>query len=121
MTPKAVPRKPHSGGRSGLVRQAYHYILCRPHTAESLAQSLGVSVATVARLLAELRRILAREGMSLVSVKEGPSWRYEVREQEADLWDRDPFVRAIGFAKNVGRPRSRSVDDALYGRRRRLP
>jgi len=119
MTTKVVRRKADPEGRSGPARQAYHHILCRAHTAETLADVLGVSVATIARLLAGLRRTLAREGASLVSVKEGASWRYEVREQEADLWERDPFVRSIGFATHVRRPRGRSVDDALYGRPRR--
>lgn len=114
MATKAVLRD-----RSGLARQAHDHILCRAHTAETLARALGVSVATVARLLVELRRTLARESAGLVSVKEGLSWRYEVREEEADLWDRDPFVRAIGFATDVRRPPGQSVDDALYGRPRR--
>ena len=119
MTTKVIRRKPDSGAPSALARQAYYHILCRAHTAGTLAKALGVSVATVARLLAELRRTLAREGEHLVSVKEGASWRYEVREQDAELWAGDPFVRAIGFAFNVKRPHGQSVDDALYGRPRR--
>jgi hypothetical protein len=118
MSTKVVRRRAKTEAPSGLVREAYHHILCRPHTAGTLARALGVSVATVARALAELRRTLAGEGAGLISVKDGASWRYEVREKEGDLWETDPFVRSIGFAANV-RPRGHGVDDALYGRPRR--
>jgi hypothetical protein len=119
MSTKVVRRKVDPEAPSGLAREAYHHILCRPHTAETLARALAVSVATVSRALAELRRTLAGEGASLVSLKEGASWRYEIREKEEDLWETDPFVRSIGFASNVRRPRGQRVDDALYGRPRR--
>lgn len=119
MTTKTARRNPEPEVRSGLAREAYHHILCRPHTAGTLARSLGVSVATVARVLADLRRTLAGAGTRLVSVREGVSWRYEVREEEGDLWESDPFVRSIGFAARARRPRGESVDDALYGRPRR--
>lgn len=119
MSTKVVRRKVESEAPLGLAREAYHHILCRPHTAETLARALKVSVATVARTLAELRRSLKGEGASLVSVKEGASWRYEIREKEEDLWETDPFVRSIGFASNLRRPRGQSIKDALYGRPRR--
>lgn len=119
MTTRTVRRKAGVKARPGLAREAHHHILCRPHTAGTLARSLGVSVATVARALVELRRLLSREGARLVSVKEGASWRYEVRDRDEDVWSGDPFVRAVGFAAGVRRPRGEGVDEALYGRLRR--
>jgi hypothetical protein len=112
-----IDRAGRRGGRD-LAREASSHLLCRPHTAETLAAALGVSPATVARALVELRRRLAREGGALVSVKEGVRWRYEIREREEDLWGADPFIRLIGRARGVRRPRGEGVDEALYGRSR---
>jgi len=106
---KAVAAKP------GLLRDLRLHIHCGPHTSASLAKALKASTATVARALAELRRLLAQEGLGLVSVKEGREWHYELRERE-DLWENDPLLRLVGAGRGVRRPSGESVDDALYGK-----
>lgn len=118
MATRAVRQPVRVRPAKDLAREAYLFILCRSHTAETLGRALGVSVATVARALAELRKRLAREGGTLVSVKEGSRWHYEIREREEGFWETDPFIQSIGFAKGVRRPRGESADDALYGRPR---
>jgi hypothetical protein len=115
MTTKTVRKDGIASARGGLVRNLRLHIRCRPHTSESLARKLGVSVATVARALLELRHNLARDGISLVSVKEGKDWHYELREKE-DVWGNDPLLRAVGSIKEVSRLTGESGDDALYGR-----
>jgi hypothetical protein len=115
MTTKTVRKGEGSSVRGELVRDLRLHIRCRPHTSETLARKLGVSAATVARGLLELRRDLARQGVSLVSVKEGKDWHYEIREKE-DAWDNDSLLQAVGSMKGVRRPAGESVDDALYGK-----
>ncbi len=101
--------------RGELVRDLRLHIRCRPHTTATLARKLGVSVATVARALSELRRDLARKGASLVSVKDGKDWHYEIRDKEG-AWENDPLLRAVGSIKGVRPPAGESEDDALYGK-----
>src|SRR6266852_1080224 len=115
MTTKTVRKDGIASPKRRLVHDLRLHIRCRPHTSESLARKLGVSVATVARALLELRRDLAREGLSLVSVKEGKDWHYELREKE-DVWVNDPLLRAVGSIKEVSRLSGERADDALYGR-----
>ena len=110
-----IQEKRARAGRSAILRDLRLHIHCGPQTSKSLARALGASVATVARALAELRRLLAPEGMRLVSVKEGREWHYELRERE-DLWVNDPLLRLVGAGRGVRRPSGESVDDALYGK-----
>lgn len=117
MTTKAVRKEAGAPMRGDLVMELRLQIRCRPHTTESLARKLAVSTATVARGIAELRRVLAESGESLVSVKEGKDWHYEIRERE-DVWENDPLVKAVGSLKGAKRPAGESVDDALYGKAR---
>jgi|ERR1051326_6495898 biotin operon repressor len=118
MTAKTAKRSLRRPQASAFVGDLRLHIRCRPHTTQTLARKLGVSTATVARGIVELRRLLARGGKRLVSVKEGNHWHYEIRETE-DVWENDPFLKLIGLAKNVRRPPGESVDDALYGKVRR--
>jgi hypothetical protein len=117
MTSRMAKKGGRTSARGNLVRGLLLHIRCRPHTSETLARKLGVSVATVARGLVELRHELAREGESLVSVKEGTDWHYEIRERE-DLWENDPLLRAVGSIKGVRPPAGEGVKDALYGKAR---
>ena len=117
MTTRTVRKDEILSSRGALVRGLRLHIRCRPHTSDTLARKLGVSGATVDRALLELRRDLAREGQSLVSVKEGKEWHYEIREKE-DVWDNDPLLRTVGSVKGARRPAGESVDDALYGKGR---
>lgn len=62
-------------------------------SASQLGKELGVSVVTAKRIVASLRM----EGHSIVSVRRGDRWYYEVREElsEKDL-AKDPFVKSAG-------------------------
>jgi biotin operon repressor len=118
MTTKVLRASGNTETRSILLRDLRVNIRCRPHTSRSLARKLGVSTATVDRAVKELRSELEGEGMSLVSVREGREWHYEIRTRD-DVWENDPLLRAVGSVKGVGRPGSESVKDALYGKARR--
>jgi hypothetical protein len=120
MTTGAVRRDRGMSSRGQIIQAIRLHIRCRPHTTLTLAKKLGVSVASVARGIAELRRILARGGESLVSIKEGSVWHYEIRENE-QVWENDPFFRAVGSIKGVRPPAGESVDDALYGKVKATP
>jgi len=114
MTTKVVRRDEGKGARSDLLRDLRLHIRCHPHTTQTLAQKLGVSTATVDRGLKDLRAELGKEEMSLLSVREGGAWHYEIRMKE-DVWEKDPLVRAVGTVKGV-RPAGKSVKEALYGK-----
>jgi len=116
MTTKVVRRDDGTGSRSDLLRNLRLHIRCHPHTAQTLARKLGVSTATVDRALRDLRSELEKEKVSLISVREGREWHYEIRMRE-DVWGKDPLVRAVGTVKGV-RPAGESVKEALYGKSR---
>ncbi len=111
----AARKEAGPSARVDLVRDLRLHMRCHPHTTETLARKLGVSVATVARGIVELRRHLARQGESLVSVKEGKDWHYEIRGDD-DRWKSDPLLRGVGSIKGVRPPANESEDDALYGK-----
>jgi biotin operon repressor len=116
MTTK-VAKKSLSGPQgNAFLRDMRLQIRCRPHTTHTLARKLGVSTATVARGILELRRVLARGGERLVSVKEGNHWHYEIRERE-DVWENDPFLKIVGLVNDARPASGEGVDDALYGKR----
>jgi biotin operon repressor len=118
MSTKVIKREAGMDARRGLLRELRLLIRCRPHTSHTLAQKLGVSTATVDRAVKELRSELEGEGMSLVSVREGREWHYEIRMRD-DVWENDPLLRAVGSVKGIGRLGKESVKDALYGKARR--
>src|SRR5439155_22667294 len=96
MSTRAARRKNSAApARGEFLRNLRLHIRCRPHTTKTLARKLGVSIATAARGIAELRRLLARQGESLVSLKEGQAWRYEIREEEG-LGENDWVICAGG-------------------------
>ena len=107
------------GKSQNLVRQAELHIHCREHTTESLAQSLGVSFATAARVVDTLRKEVVARGGELVSVRRGRSWHYEIREEERleKLWKTDPLLKAVGALRGVKRPFGESIDDIVYNGR----
>ena len=115
MSTRTVRKDGPASSRGTLVRGLRLHIRCRPHTSGTLARKLGVSVATMDRALVDLRRDLAKVGLSLVNVKEGKEWHYEIREKE-DVWNTDPLLRAVGSVKGARRLAGESVDDALYGK-----
>jgi hypothetical protein len=71
----------------------------------------------VDRAVKQLRSELEEEGMSLVSVREGREWHYEIRMKE-DVWLNDPLLGVVGKVKGAGRAAGESVKDALYGKPR---
>ena len=100
-----------------LVKEAELHIICREHTTETLAQALGVSVPTAARLVVRLRAVVATREGELVSIRKGRSWHYEIREQEAwlaKIWSTDPLLKAVGALRGTKRSPSESIDDVVY-------
>ena len=85
------------------------------HDSASLARAMGVSIATVGRLLAALRRRLARRGGDLVSVKRGIRSHYEIRDDAARSRRWAHVRRWIGVADGRPRAAGESIDDVLYG------
>ncbi len=106
--PAAVP--------PGDLGRAYLQILCRRHCTASLARTLGVSTATAFRLVGRLRRT----GYRIVSVKEGKRWFFELRE-DPESWRDDPVFNLIGIGRGTRRPKGESVDEVVYGLKRRGP
>ena len=105
-----------------LARELKAYIRARPHTTKSLARELRVSTATISRALVILRRLCKDRGYSLVSVKDGKSWHYEITSPP-NHWMKDGFYRAVGLVPGVPRsipkstgyrPPGQSEDAALY-------
>jgi hypothetical protein len=99
-----------------LVREAEVYILCAPLSAPQLARDLGASVATTARVIAELRRTLKARGGELVSVRRGRRFHYEIREDRTRAWER--FLRRVDGLKlhAQGPPiREEDQDAVIYG------
>ena len=77
-----------------LVREAEDFILCAEWSPRDLARVLGVSPATLSRVLAALRRAVKARGGDLVSVRRGGRWHYEIREDKSEAWAR--FDKLIG-------------------------
>jgi hypothetical protein len=82
--------------RARQVRDAYLHLMGGRHDATSLAKSLGVSIATAARIIEALRAELRRKDMSLVSARSEDGFHYEIRaEAGAARLERDAFVRGV--------------------------
>jgi biotin operon repressor len=99
-----------------LLQRALLQLSIGRHSTPTLARALRVSPATAFRVVKRLRA----GGVRIVSVKEGRSWTFEVRDQLEAAWASDPLLEALGSVKGRRRP-GESVDDVVYGRRRRAP
>ncbi len=103
-------RAPHD---PNLMQMARLHLLSAAHTTATLARALRVSVPTAFRIVKRLRA----DGAKVVSVKDGKRWHFELREDRGAAWRSDPLLGAIGIAK--GKRPGGSVDDVVYGARRR--
>ncbi len=106
------PRKKRkSAGVSPLETEALLYIAQKRPTSSDLVQWLGVSLATVNRLLATLRD----QGYEVVPVRELGQWRYEVRisRTESEILD-DPLLRSAGRVKKWRSLAHETEDKLLY-------
>ena len=89
----------------------------------ALAKLMKVSRATASRVLAELRRTLARKGDELVTVRDSRGWFYEIRFGERTLRRRREVSKMAGFIKGgppILRP-GETVDDVLYPKTGKCP
>jgi len=88
-----------------------------PRNSSSLAVALGVSTATVARLIAHLRRDLARDGAELVSVRTPGGWHYRVKGDDGLIRARWEAWKKRGLIGAVGRrsPGLKPEDELIYG------
>ena len=75
-----------------------------------LAKRLRVSVPTVNRLLALLRK----EGVPIHAVRYGRYWRIEFREDPMDI-ERDPFVSGVVPASEMHAPMGKAEDKDYDG------
>ena len=91
------------------------YIKGRELDSASLARAMGVSIATVGRFLAALRRGLAGRGGDLVSVKRGVRWHYEIRDDDARSRRWAHLRRWVGVVDGEPHEPGESIDDVLYG------
>jgi hypothetical protein len=97
--------------------QANVHISCREHDTASLARAMRVSAATASRIVAQLRRELAGQGIEMVTVRKGRKWHYEIRDEEHAREAMQRLVDMAGFIKGDGpilRP-GETVDDVVYG------
>jgi hypothetical protein len=95
------------------------HIRCREHNTSSLAAALGVSTATTARIVAELRRRMRGRGAKLVAVWRGGRWHYETCDDAACERRLDRLGHLVGLAPGRPRAAGESIDDVVYGRTRR--
>ena len=91
------------------------HIQCREHDAASLARAMGVSTATVARIIAALRRNLERTGGEIVSVKRRGRSHYEIRDDEARARRWKAFGKLVGLARGAPLKSGETIDDVIYG------
>ena len=107
-------RKPEERDARRLQKEAFIHLTSKHHSTQSLAQALAVSVATVSRVISHLRQ----EGVEIKSMKNGGQYYYEVEDARsvANAWQKDPFVKCIGFIKGKRRPRGETVDSVVYDR-----
>ncbi|KAF0246220.1 MAG: hypothetical protein FD180_851 [Planctomycetota bacterium] len=102
---------------SAVVQEAWLHVRCRRHSPASLARALGVSSATLGRVLAELRKYLACLGIQLLTVSDGAKTWYGLDDEEwrARCWKDSPLRRHAGSVRKWRAPRKGSQDDFLYG------
>jgi biotin operon repressor len=93
---------------AALETDAWIHLSQRRLSAAGLAQELGVSTATVGRILARLRQ----SGIPLVSVREDGRWHYEVRHA-SDL-QQDPLVTFVIPARRCHPWRGKEEDRSTY-------
>ena len=99
------------GAPRDLKTWAYVFISQKNPSAPELANLLGVSVPTVFRVVARLRK----EGVDVVSTKRGGEARYEIRDERR--WEevkKDPFVAAVGSITISRRGGPGKAEDAMY-------
>jgi hypothetical protein len=91
------------------------HIQCREHDAASLARAMGISSASVGRVIAALRRKIAHGGGDLVSVKRRGRSHYEILDDEARerRWKR--LRRLVAIAPGEPLPAGETIDDVIYG------
>lgn len=117
MKAKTLPRAPAPRRRRDeaweeLVRTAEIHVLCCPHTTASLAKALGVSTATVSRVLAAVRK----RGVQVVSVRENGGWHYEVKNRgEIARAQHEALRSLIGFIKEGKGSPLKPEDELIYG------
>lgn len=105
-------------GFSGPVREAYRHIVSREHTTRTLAEALGVSVASAARTLAALRAALERRGLRLVSVRSRRTFRFEILgldEHLRKVWRRSRLRALAGAGRSYRKYPGRDEDEIVYG------
>lgn len=77
-----------------------------------IALKLGVSISTVARTVAALKR----KGIDIISLRRGLHWYYELRNPRlAAAADPDPFLALRGFVRSGVTDYAERHDDYLYG------
>ncbi len=117
----AAPRRDHARHPDADNLQTKIYLRIaggQHHNASSLAAAVGVSRATVIRVITQLRRELAREGADLVTVRTTQGWHYELRNDEARVrarW-RAANRRIEGLLTHRRKPtRLKPDDEIIYG------
>ncbi len=98
---------------TGAEERAYLLICQGRLGTDGLADGLGVSRATAARLVACLRK----KGVRVASVREGGAWRYELRNRADSARDRWRRLRGMVACVKDGRPlRGKDEDAVIYDR-----
>lgn len=81
-------------------------------SARELARLLGVSLATVHRIIAALRRKRAR----ILPVRENGRWHYEVRmERSEEEVLNDRLLKTAGFIRKWKAAPDKTEDEIIYG------
>jgi len=85
-------------GPATLLGKVLLLVSAKKLTLVGLAAEMGVSRATAARALRELRR----RGERIACTRDGHGWYYEVKGRSADrpLWQADPLAQLCGFASS---------------------
>jgi biotin operon repressor len=92
-----------------IEEKAYLLICQRRVGTDALAEGLGVSRATAARLVASLRQ----KGVRVVSVREGGAWHFELRNREETARERWRRLRGMVGCVKDWRPRAGQDEDAV--------
>ena len=132
MTQSTVP-KPAAAPRKRIARTdrfdqptlvwAELYIDNRRCDTAALAKLMKVSRATASRIVAELKRTLAKKGDELVTVRDSRGWYYEIRLGERTLRRMREASKMAGFIKGdppILRP-GETVDEVLYPKTGKCP